>query len=115
MTKRLRTTLGVAFAGAIALTGCGAGDYGVPGGAGPGAPPATGKEAVAQCEQSIASAPQLSGKVKKELEDVCKDAAGGDEQAVRKATQQVCEAIIEESVPSGPARTQALAACKRGP
>jgi len=115
MTKRLRTTLGVALTGAIALAGCGAGDYGVPGGAGPAAPPATGEEAVAQCEQSIQSAPQLSGKVKKELEDICKDAAGGDEQAVRKATKQVCEAIVEESVPSGPARTQALAACKTGP
>ena len=115
MTKRVRVTLLVALAGGIALNGCGSGDYGVPGGAGPAAPPATGKEAVAQCEQSIQSAPQLSGKVKKELEDVCKDAAGGDEQAVRKATKQVCEAIIEESVSSGPARTQALAACEHGP
>jgi len=115
MTKALRASLVAALAGAAALAGCGAGDYGVPGGAPSGAPPATGEEAVAQCEQSIQSAPQLSGKVKKELQDVCKDAAGGDEKAVRKATQQVCEAIIEESVPEGPARTQALGACKRGP
>jgi len=65
--------------------------------------------------RAILSAPQLSGKVKKELEDVCKRAAGGDEKAVRKATQQVCEAIVEASVPEGPVRTHALGACKRGP
>jgi hypothetical protein len=112
MTRGLWLLLVGALAGALVVAGCGPTTGG--GGSGSGTPQ-TGEQAVAQCEQSIQSAPQLSGKVKKELEDVCQDAAKGDEQAVRRATKQVCETIIEETVPAGPAREQALTSCEQGP
>jgi hypothetical protein len=100
-----------ALVSVLVVAGCGGGGGQTP----TGAPPGSAEQAVAQCEQSIQAAPQLSRGVKSELEDICKDAAKGDEQAVRKATKQVCEKIIEETVPAGAAREQALQSCKQGP
>jgi len=109
---KLRATLAVSVASA-AVAGCGG--YGAPSGGGaPPGTPATGKQAVAQCEQSIQTAPQLSKRVKRDLESICRKAASGDEKAVRKATQEVCETIIDETVP-GPGRSQAKASCRQGP
>ena len=113
MSIKLPAALPAVLLSAVVAAGCGPSAPG--GGGAPPGTPQTGEQAVAQCEQSIQSAPQLSKKVRSELEDVCKDAAAGDQQAVRKATKQVCETIVEESVPSGPARQQAKAACKQGP
>jgi hypothetical protein len=48
-----------------------------------------------------------------ELEKVCEEAAEGDEEAVRKATRKVCERTIQETVPAGPARDQALGSCRQ--
>jgi hypothetical protein len=71
------------------------------------------KQAVENCRRSVDEAPQLSEDLKSDLEDICEKAARGDEDAVRKATKGVCERIIEESVPAGAARDQALQACEQ--
>ena len=97
----------------VSACGPSLGDAG--GGAGGADVPQGGEAAIARCEQSISTAPQLSPKVKSELEDVCRDAARGDQKGVRDATRQVCERIVEESVPAGAARRQALSSCRQGP
>jgi hypothetical protein len=71
------------------------------------------QQAVEQCKQSVQAAPQLSDDVKSDLEELCDKAASGDQGAVREATREVCTKIVEESVPEGPARDQALDACKQ--
>jgi hypothetical protein len=75
--------------------------------------PANVEEAVEQCEQQINSVPNLSDDAKKDLENVCQDAAEGDEEAVREASKKVCETIIKDTVPDGPAREQALSSCEQ--
>jgi PBP1b-binding outer membrane lipoprotein LpoB len=75
--------------------------------------PDNAKEAVEQCKQSFQSQPQLSDDVKADLEEICEKAASGDEAAVRDATREVCEKIIEDTIPEdNPAREQALETCK---
>lgn len=69
------------------------------------------KQAVEACKQQIEAQPGISDSVKSDLSDICEKAASGDEQAVRDATKEVCTKLVEENVPSGPARDQALTAC----
>ncbi|HYM55326.1 MAG TPA: hypothetical protein VES97_08190 [Solirubrobacteraceae bacterium] len=69
--------------------------------------------AVAACKQTIQSQSTLSAGAKSKLEAVCDKAAKGDTAAVKQAAREVCEEVIKTSaVPAGPAREQALAACK---
>jgi hypothetical protein len=72
----------------------------------------TVKAAVAQCKQSIAAAPTLSGDAKTKLQALCEKAAQGDPASLRKATAQVCEQIVKETVPAS-AQTAALASCPK--
>jgi len=69
------------------------------------------KRAEESCKQSITAQSQLSADVKADLEEICEEAAKGDEDAVRKATKEVCVKIVEDTAPAGPAREQALTAC----
>ena len=69
------------------------------------------QQAVEACKQQIEAQPGISADVKSDLVEVCEKAASGDEQAVREATKEVCTKLIEENVPEGPAREQALASC----
>ena len=69
------------------------------------------KQAVENCKQSITAQPRLSGGVKSDLNEICEKAAKGDEGAVRKASEEVCKRIVEETAPAGAARDQALMAC----
>jgi hypothetical protein len=69
------------------------------------------QQAVEACKQQIEAQPTLSDDVKSDLTEICEKAASGDEQAVRDATKEVCTKLVEENVPEGPAREQALAAC----
>ena len=64
-----------------------------------------------QCKTAIDGQAQLSDDVKADLEEICEEAASGDEDAVRKAAKDVCVKIVEETAPEGPAREQALTAC----
>jgi hypothetical protein len=69
------------------------------------------EQAVEACKQQIEAQPGISEDVKSDLVEVCEKAASGDEQAVRDATKEVCTKLVEENVPEGPARDQALSAC----
>jgi hypothetical protein len=69
------------------------------------------QQAVEACKQQIAAQPGISDDVKSDLTEICEKAASGDEQAVRDATKEVCTKLVEENVPEGPAREQALTAC----
>ena len=75
--------------------------------------PANVEQAIEQCKQAVNAAPQLQDDTKADLEDICEKAGSGDEDAVREASKEVCIKIIEDSVPEGPAREQALASCEQ--
>ena len=83
------------------------------GDAGAGVSSEARKRAAEQCKTSIDAQSQLSSDVKKDLEEICEEAASGDEDAVRKATKEVCVKIVEETAPAGPARDQAVKACNQ--
>ncbi len=71
------------------------------------------EEAVAACTENVQStAQQLSDELRGELEDLCDKAASGDEEDVRDAALEACKKVIEETVPEGAGRDQALAACE---
>ena len=71
------------------------------------------EEAVASCKENVQStAQQLSEELRGELEDLCDKAASGDEEDVREAALEACKKVIEETVPEGAGRDQALAACE---
>ena len=67
--------------------------------------------AIENCKTGVEAQPQLSDDVKSDLEEICEQAASGDEDAVREAAKDVCVKIVEETVPPGPAREQAETAC----
>lgn len=77
------------------------------------APPADIEQAVEACRENVQATPQLSDDVKSDLEELCEKAASGDEQEVREASREVCIKIVEETVPEGSAREQALSACEQ--
>ena len=72
------------------------------------------EEAVESCRQNVQTAGgQLSEDLKSDLEQLCEDAAEGDEEEVREASVEICERVVDETVPAGPGREQALAACEQ--
>jgi hypothetical protein len=68
--------------------------------------------AVEQCKQSVQDQPQLSDDAKSEIEALCDEAKDGDAEDVKAASRKVCERMVEETVPEGSARDQALETCK---
>lgn len=71
-------------------------------------------EAVEACKQNVqATGSQLSEDLRSDLEEICEQAAEGDEDDLREASREICEKVVEETVPeeSG-ARDQALEACE---
>ena len=119
MTKRCLLYLLLLVCAALA-SGCGTSspppsppttpDPSAGGGGGSASDPAV-KQAIENCKKSVESQPGVSPDVKSDLLEICEEAAKGDEQDVRKATQKVCEKLIEENVPAGPAREQAKQSC----
>jgi hypothetical protein len=67
-------------------------------------------QAVASCKTSINSQPSLSATNKAKLDAICDKAGSGDTTGVQKATADVCQQIVRDTVPAS-AQTQALAAC----
>lgn len=76
--------------------------------------PGSREEAAEQCREGVASVPQLSESAKDEVRDFCDAIASGDEDEIRDAARDVCETIVDETVPEGtPGRQAALDACRR--
>ena len=69
------------------------------------------QQAVESCKSSIESNPAVKDDIKADLQAICDKAASGDEEDVRNAIKEVCEKIVESSVPAGSARDQAMQAC----
>ena len=103
MRRKLYLLLVVMLASGMLAAGCGGGDDdGGDGGA-----------TVESCKQSVDQAQGLSSGVKNDLRDLCEKAGSGDEEEARKASQDVCVKIVEETIPSGSVRDQAVDACKQ--
>jgi hypothetical protein len=82
---------------------------GVPSGTTP-----AGVAAITACKQAIQAQTSLPASAKSKLEAVCGKAASGDQAAVRKAAQEVCEEVINKSaVPAGPVKEHALQTCRK--
>jgi hypothetical protein len=110
-----------AILGALLLAGCGGsgssttttGTTSAPSGT-QGASQAALGAAVAECRHLIQTQSKLPATTKAKLEDACTKAGKGDEQAVKRVASEVCEEVVSHSsVPNGPAREEALAACKK--
>ncbi|HEX5225556.1 MAG TPA: hypothetical protein VFW29_10560 [Solirubrobacteraceae bacterium] len=79
-----------------------------------GAGSANGAAAVAACKQAIQAQTTLSSDDKHKLEGLCAKAANGNEAEIRQAAKAICEEVINKSaIPAGPAREQALQACRK--
>jgi hypothetical protein len=120
MRTRLYLLLVAMLACGALAAGCGGGDDDNGGGGGSnGSSGSSGssnpsvQQAVDSCKQSVDSAQGLKADTKKELKDLCEKAGEGDESEVRKASQDVCVKIVEDTVPAGPARDQSIDACKQ--
>jgi hypothetical protein len=82
------------------------------GGTTPPADDETIDAAVEACKEGVRSSGQeLSDDLVSDLEDLCEQAADGDEAELREASLEICRRIVEETVPEGPARDQALETC----
>lgn len=68
--------------------------------------------AIENCKQSVRDRPELSEDVKNDLVEICDEAKSGDPEQLKETTRKVCERIVEEQVPEGAARDQALETCK---
>lgn len=68
--------------------------------------------AIDACKQSVDNAPQLSAEVKTDIQAICEEGDTNDPEQVKQNAGKVCERIVEESVPEGPARDQAVETCK---
>lgn len=111
----LRKMLVVLTFGAAVLAGCG-GDDGGSGGSGGGGGSSKDpniKAAVDSCKQAIDAQPSLKADTKSDLKDICDKAASGDIKDAQEASKEVCEKIVEDTVPSGSAQDQAKAACEQ--
>lgn len=70
--------------------------------------------AVTQCKSAIDQQPTLKASTKTDLKNLCDKAASGNIKDIQDATRQVCEKIVDDTVPdsAGAAKDQAKAACK---
>ena len=70
------------------------------------------RAAIEACKQSVRDRPELSDAAKADLEKICEEADSGDPEDIKAATRKVCERVVEEQVPEGEARDQALESCR---
>ncbi|MEJ7787305.1 MAG: hypothetical protein WKF96_21085 [Solirubrobacteraceae bacterium] len=68
------------------------------------------EQGVEACKDSIDSNPSVSDDIKEDLKSIC-DKIGGDPEEIQEASREVCEKIVESSVPEGDIRDQAKEAC----
>jgi len=114
MRRTLYLLLVALLSCALLGAGCGGGDDDNGGGGGGSSSSSSDvQQTIDSCKQSVDRAQGLSSGVKSDLKDLCEKAASGDEEEARKASQDVCVKIVEETIPSGAARDQAVDACKQ--
>src|SRR5688500_2385667 len=71
------------------------------------------EDAVEACKDGVEqTAGELSEDLRNDLEQLCEDAADGDEEEIREASIDICRRVAEEVVPEGSGRDQALEACE---
>jgi hypothetical protein len=79
-------------------------------------PPVNGNvsvsQAVAVCKSIAEREPTLSASVKSKVTSICNKAADGNLAGARAAAKEVCKEVINGAPISGPAKTEALAACE---
>jgi hypothetical protein len=125
MRRNLYLVLVAALASAVLAAGCGGDDNGGGGGSSSSSKSSDTSTSsssssnpdvqriIDSCKQSVSSAQGLSAAAKKDLDDLCEKAGSGDEEAARKASQDVCVRIVKDTIPSGPAQDQGVNACKQ--
>jgi hypothetical protein len=69
-------------------------------------------EAIQRCNDAIDANTMLSDKSKDRLKDLCSEAASGDADRLKDIAKEACRAVVEESLPEGEARDQALEQCE---
>lgn len=69
------------------------------------------KQAIARCKASIDANPQVKDSIKEDVKAICDKAASGNPEDIKAAIRQVCEKIVESSLPPGDARDQAKKTC----
>jgi phage tail tape-measure protein len=70
-------------------------------------------KAIAACKAAIRAHSTLPASARAKLEAICGKVARGDKNAVRAVAREVCEEVVKDSsLPAGPSREQALAACR---
>jgi hypothetical protein len=121
MMQKLSTLLVVVLAGGALAAGCGSSSstttttqassnqtFPKP----PPLSPAAVARAQATCKQKVQGEASLSPSEKAKLEQLCGKAQSTDPEAIRKATEEACVALLNAShVPAGVARERALALC----
>ena len=135
MTARLSSLLVAPLLGAALLAGCGGGSKSTSQPASTATAPASATTAssatptttsttattpsaaavaqgIAACKSAIQSEKVLPAAAKQKLEAVCPNAAKGESAPVRKAAEEVCSSVINNSAVPAVARSQALAACR---
>src|SRR4051812_47139708 len=91
--------------GVLAAAGCGGDDNGGGGGSdnssdssGSTSSDSNTQQIIDSCKQSVDNAQSLSAGVKKDLKDLCEKAGSGDAEEARKASEDVCVKIVEETI-----------------
>jgi len=69
-------------------------------------------QAVASCKTSINAQPSLTAADKTKLDAICDKAGSGDTTGVQKATADVCQQIVRDTVAAA-SQARALAACPK--
>ena len=129
ISKRLFLPIAIVLASGLIAAGCGGDDdtSSAPAATTPEATDTTGggattgvpgnvsaavQAAVDACKQSVNAAPNLSANTINDLEGICEDAGSGDVAQAQQASAEVCEKIVEDTVPPGSAQDAAKSACK---
>lgn len=69
------------------------------------------EQVIASCKEKIEANPTVKDDIKDDLKGICEQAATGDPAEVKAAIKEVCEKIVDSSVPEGDVRDQAKQAC----
>lgn len=128
MTKRLLTTLSLLFAVGLIAAGCGGDDDETTattsettteettdtGTTGATSVPGTPEEAVEACLAQLDAFPaDISDDVRSQIEDLCNNTEEVSVEEGQQIAEDVCTLLVEDALPEGAQRDQAVEACKQ--